>query len=301
VWRERVLAAVQASAEPGQFETVGFVVVLFDLVDGNFSAARALLDRLPHPGMLDQHPLAQHRGFIALTVAQLWMQAPGDCIATAEEALEQSRRFGFQVRDHLFATHAAWEACLRGDLKTCNKWLRKAALCADQLFPERGTSYHAVAARHALLSGRPDEARRHAELAVALSEKQNWRLYEVTARLTLTEVRLELGELDEAEVELGRLDVVLARSAAHSLDAPAAFLRADLHFALGNEKRALSTLAMALSVSRDQGGRRIGLLPARVARLCGRALKAGLDPDLVRDLIRYSDVTPPDPDDEAWP
>jgi DNA-binding SARP family transcriptional activator len=38
-----------------------------------------------------------------------------------------------------------------------------------------------------------------------------------------------------------------------------------------------------------------------VARLCGRALKARLDPDLVRDLIRYSEIAPPDPDDEAWP
>ena len=77
------------------------------------------------------------------------------------------------------------------------------------------------------------------------------------------------------------------------------------HFETGEDARAIDCLKEALALGHRHGYRTIYVnwLPAVMSRLCAKALRYGIEPAYVRELIRRRGLTPPADDIDAaeWP
>ena len=300
-WQQRALAAARDAGRPGGVELCATMFAISDLQDANYASALRHFEAAPDPLALAHVPIAQVPAIIAHAMVLLYRQKAGDYAGFIEEAILQTGSAGWALWTFLLAGMGVNDAYQRGDLVASGRWLERMAGYAVRVASNRGSHYHFAAAQHHLLAGDVAVARTHADEAVTIAAASGWQFFEALARTARCEVLLEAGSLDEADAELARLDDLLARSATRIVALSAGLLRTGILLARGDEAGANESLRAALALGRSQGNWRISLGASRVARLLARAMRAGIEPDYVRELIRRSDAVSPDPYDESWP
>ena len=300
-WQQCALAAARQAARPGGVELCAAMFAISDMQDTNFARALRHLDEIPDPMALTHVPVAQVPAMIAHAMTLLYRQKLGDCESYIAEVVAQMAVAGRELWTHLMAGLAVNDAYRRGDIGASGLWLKRMASYAEGIASHRGSHYHYAAAQHYVLAGDFAVARTHADEAVTIAQAAGWLFFEALARATRCEVLLEAAALDEAAAELECLEALLARSATRIVALTAGLLQTELQFARGEETRGIEALDAAMALGREHRNWRISLGAARVARLLARSLRAGIEPDYVREMIRRSDAVSPDPYDEAWP
>jgi DNA-binding SARP family transcriptional activator len=310
LWRNRALAAAEATgAQDVRYILMAYIVV-WSLHDGDFALAREMLTALPAPEAIGDEHLARTLIASATLFAQLHRQAPGSAIDTAAYVLSLENKFGVRAFGAIHASHAARECVRIGDLAQARVWLGRASNLTARYRSEgeaSGANFNSAYLGHtvgvvALAEGKVDEAIAKMRAGVEGFAHAGVDYAEAHGRIMFAQALL-IGDDPASAAQLaGAAEDLLNRSASGSLRFPLELLRAELAIRSGDQAAARSGLGRALTEGRALG--RCGtpfLLPTVFSRLCAFALANDIEPDYVRELIRLGSLPPPEERIESWP
>lgn len=259
----------------------------------------------------DAHPAAPTWARVHWRIAAAWHhEAFGRCndvvssLEQAQEIADRSDDLTLQVTTWL---KRARLALARRSPQAALELAQSAAAHAEEVVAPLWLSDAAdVTSTVALAEGDMHRALQHARLAAGLAElAQATPAYSFTYRLNEGYALLGLGAWDDAVVlfqELAAIPLPARLTGRLTLIAEIVSLVRDDR---GGRWNAVSDASLARCISRMRELDYPGVLPplpAHVARLWGRALRAGIEPDWVRASIRGRKLQPPEPGwPRAWP
>ncbi len=213
--------------------------------------------------------------------------------------LELARTTGVHVWDHQLLHSGLWGTLSSGNLTVAEELLE---LLGQQY--SNWSMYHTMASWHAFLCGDLALARTHGEAALQASEKEGRPYFHYSCLNVMAHVQHRLGKSDQAHYYRDQATAV-ARSIGSSFLLFQSLL-AEAQFALeeGKSEKTLEHLREAMALGHKQNYMNMGWWQPRVmSRLCVEALKAEIEVDYVRKLIRTRNLIPESPplDIENWP
>jgi DNA-binding SARP family transcriptional activator len=188
--------------------------------------------------------------------------------------------------------HVALSAGLVGalsdaDLDTASPWLREFAREVHVLGPGFRFWYQSFVVWEALIRKDAAQAARAEPELLRLSSASGRPLDEAVAHLLSTQVRHARGQEPEARAHLDRALEIAHMIRSSYIEFMARLSEAQLGLDAGLEADSLQALGAAMALGREHGyvGSHVWI-PEIMARLCARALEAGIEVDYVRGLVQ---------------
>lgn len=224
---------------------------------------------------------------------------------TVTQVLERAQATGiFYSARHVVLSAGLIGALSDGDLETAARWLGELERDVHLLGPMFRFLHHWFLVWDALVrQDIPRAARLQPEmLRVALLDGQP--LDEAVAWLGSAHVLHSRGQQAEAREHLARgLDIARVTGSAY-VEFMARLTEAHLSLDNTREAEGVRALATAMALGRERGYVNSHIwLPAVMARLCARALDAGIEVEYVRGLVQRRGLVPETPplEVETWP
>jgi LuxR family transcriptional regulator, maltose regulon positive regulatory protein len=305
VWSERALSLLQSRAGANLRLGAGTYLLMRYILSGEPTRTTALLrlveDTLRSPRVA---PLVQLNGLTAIACCHWLSGTPVAALDTIQDALQLTQTTGLHRWDsHLFV-HAAAASLSAGELDAAEEWLDRLASATNPLFPLEASLHHYLACWLALLRADLPAAMEHLTLSEKLGKGLGLWFVDASLLHARAQIRLLTGNAASA-VEPAEQLLALAR-VHHSplFEFMAILLNAQRALDENHERLVWETLAEAMAIGRRQ--RLFNFfcwLPRVMARLCAKALEAGIESEYVRELVRQRALPPSDDarDLEVWP
>jgi LuxR family transcriptional regulator, maltose regulon positive regulatory protein len=224
---------------------------------------------------------------------------------TVAQALELAQTTGaFYTARHVALCGGLTGALSDGDLELSASWLRELDRDVHRLGPMFRFWHHWFIVWEALIRRDVGRAATYQPEMLRLALLAGCVLDEALAHLISAQVLHARGEERDARGHLDRgFEIGRAMGSAY-VEFVARLTQAQLCLDGGREADGLQAVAIALALGRERGyvNSRVWI-PAVMARLCARALEAGIEVDYVRGLIQKRGLVPESPpvEVEAWP
>jgi len=212
------------------------------------------------------------------------------CLNLINEGLELARTTGIHFMDNVFLVHGIMSALSKNDAPTVENFLEKMESYLSRLHPWGKFFYHYLRTREALLRGDIKQASFHSELSLKFGMDSGCHLTLWMCHVMKAHVMHRLGKDQEAQDHLSHA----LNISQHKLG-EYVVLMAEALFALdrGEEASGVATLRKALAIGRE--GKYLDPYvdqPSAMARLCEKALEAGIEVEYVQELIRRRNLIP---------
>jgi LuxR family transcriptional regulator, maltose regulon positive regulatory protein len=224
---------------------------------------------------------------------------------TVSEMLDLVRATGMSnVAKHATLSCGIKAALSDGDLKTADIWIREMEQDLDVLGPGYKGWYYASIIRMALLQGELERAVAQQPEMLRLSLAGGAPLTCVEALLVSAEVFGRCGKEQQARLHLDQALEVARTARSPYFEFMARLTEAQLHFHNGQEADGLRALSRGMELGRAGGFvNSFVWQPPVMAKLCAKALEAGIEVEYVQSLIRKRKLVPKEApvEIESWP
>ena len=227
-----------------------------------------------------------------------------ECLRAMDEGLSLARESGIHIMDHFFLCHGAMSCLNENDLQKAHEIIDPLTGDYDVSSPWEKKVYHQVKAREALLKRDGGQAYFHAGRTLDFIIQLGFRVHLAMGCYILSQALHLLGDHDkEQKCITESLDAVrLIEETTH--DFYTILLKATCAFDRGDEKAGYEFLQEAFVLGRKHG--HLGTymdIPDETAKLCIRAIEAGIEPEYARWIIQKRRFTldPPPYHLEGWP
>ncbi len=147
-------------------------------------------------------------------------------------------------------------------------------------------NYHFMGTREALLRGDHEQAAAQAEQALKLAVDSGYPLPAAMSHLAKAHVMHESGNHREASEHLAHALAIAHETKSAQLEFHALWAEATFCFDRGEQEAGLASLRRAMRVGKQRGYTEpFGHRPAVMARLCARALEAGIEVEYGQKLV----------------
>ena len=306
-WAERSFVILQTGSDLRLRLSAGVYLCIFFVWMGEPRRARQSLDWLtslvrgvPAPPLMTQ--------LVGATIAMVAWLAEADTalsLSAMDEGLACGEQAGVYVWQHHLLCHGAAAALSAGDATTAQQLLRRFGERVGQARLIDVGYYHYLCHWEAL--GRHDlaAAEWHTDAAAPLRERIGLTFGNMLFDLMRARTCVARGQLEAARPWLDAVHLLAATTGSMLIEYTVCIDEAVLALLLGDEAAVRRWLTRAFGLGRQQGLVTFhGWEAAPMARLCSRALEAGIETDYVQGLIRRRALTPPPevepPDDWPW-
>jgi len=306
-WIERLNDLLVRTNDINQRVMLGANLVHYHLWVGDFARARSLIELL-RPASPDQAigPL------VVLTwhfVESFYLQIAGNFDAAHKcvmKGLETAEVLGVHLLDFLLLSSGAYAALSACDLGAAADFLSRMKSALNPSHRADVAHYHYLAGWEAFLRNDLPHAAEHAQSALTLFIHTGMPFGEALSHIGMAEVLISFKRFQEAKSHIA--EVLSTGKGMNSLflDFVGHLAEARLTMEQEDEAHCLEAIrgAMELGKRQDFANHQWGL-PSVMARLCAKALEAGIEVDYVQDLIRkrnlFPDVAPSDIENWPWP
>jgi len=234
-----------------------------------------------------------------------WMCGSLSCCDTVAQLLEFAKKTGVIHSVNYCILRSGIIAALdQGDLTTAATWLPE----MEKDLPRLGTNYrcwyHSCVIRDALIRQDIEKAAAHQPEMLRLGLDSGWPLDEVFARVLSAHVKQARGNDTAARDHVERALEIARTMRSPFAEFMARLTQAHVCFANGEQSAGLDALQIAMALGKAGGFVNTEIwIPAVMARLCAKALEAGIEVEYVQMLVRKRKLVPEEPpvDIEAWP
>jgi ATP/maltotriose-dependent transcriptional regulator MalT/DNA-binding SARP family transcriptional activator len=303
VYTERLHALVERDAHGNAKVSAASMLLNYYVFCADFPAGARLV-ALIHPvlGHAEVSPLSRALwlGRVALFNIMQGMYAEGlrttaEALAIAEEhGLIGHQAFLYYMR-HLALLH-------QNDVREIQRNLARFEAAADQ---KRPLEMHAVAMGRLhleLRNGHADRAVAFGETAVQAADQGGFAAMQARSRVGLAVALTECGRHAQAQERIAQARALVANTPYRLMEHEFSMVLAYSHSLLGDVQRCRELLAKVFQSARTTGRINLGFLSRQLrAHLFTEALRAGIEPAMVRTLIRQFAVDPGATADETWP
>jgi LuxR family maltose regulon positive regulatory protein len=281
-----------AADDPGAAAELAAARAAAALLHGDLPAADAIVESLRHRAA--ELPVeARIAIFIASAVRDLLAGADDEARRAAAEGLAAADAGDVHAYDEWLRVIAAAGALAAGDRDGARAELQ--ALEADGARLRRGDRafVHFLRGWLAAAEGDATAAQRDARLAVALAAETGLPWLECLARVALVPHLAASGDARAAEAQARAAEALAERLASPLLGFAAGVAAAGAALEAKDETAALARVRTAFALGREQGVRGWpGWRPEVVADLCAAALRANVEPEFARGLVRARRLVP---------
>ncbi|HEY5996779.1 MAG TPA: bacterial transcriptional activator domain-containing protein, partial [Candidatus Deferrimicrobiaceae bacterium] len=219
--------------------------------------------------------------------------------------LRAARESGIRVWDHLLHGLSAIASLMAGDAEAAARSLKDMQPDAVPARRQACAMHEYLCSWLHLLRGDTARAAAHAERALGHATASGLVLSLVTCRLAIANIAIERRRDSEAQTRVAEAWEIIRGVGSLPLEYMAHLTEARLLLARGNEAEALASLRAGLAIGRERGYLNTfwWWQPIAMARLCEKALAAGIETDYVRGLIVANDLAAEAPavELEEWP
>jgi ATP/maltotriose-dependent transcriptional regulator MalT len=304
-WAERALRLAQDQRVVNMRIQSLFFLAYYHLYGGNREKALFAINQL--------RQMSQSRQASAYTkIMKNMAEAMHYCIVglsresmkAAQTGLELSQRSGVLFAYHGFLAFAGFAAFQMNDLQAGRSYLRHMTSFEGNLKPLDTTYYYLLKANEALVSGKVRQASLHADLAMKMALDVGSPPLTIRCQLVKARALAEAGRRAEATNQLKQAADLSRQMKIGFGEFCCLFTQAQFDFDWREEKNAWMTLRKALSLGKERGLMGIYIdRPATTARVCMKALEAGIEVDYIQEMIRERNLMPERPPWhlENWP
>lgn len=305
-WIERTLDLARESLEPNVRMHALTYAVTFFYWTGNLDKGRAVLE--------EARGLADSPEASPLTVQTWkWFDASVDICVLAEaerglskveDLFEFGRRKGLHVWDHMLFALGMYASLLVGDRNRAERYDREWRVILELSRNHMHCHYHYLQCLLAHMERDFDKALAHAETALRVATETGYVFAELLSQLAKVRVLLALGRREEAKILLTAALAGSRDARSRAFEFASLLLAARLELDGSGEGESGQALGQALALGREHG--LFHLLwwwdEEEMAGLCARALRLGIEPEYVRELVRRRGLRlPADADVPEWP
>ncbi len=231
--------------------------------------------------------------------------APGASLQRVSEALKLAESTGIHVWDHMLFALGVYGAHVLGDFAKAEGFLMRAEATLDSCRRHAYCHYNFLISWHRLLKGKLPEAAESARTALDIAEETGYVFPIILCGFAMAHVLHAQGMERDAEARLAHAYKLSLRTRSRIFQYMCLLSQAWIAFNRGKEQKGLSPLREAMKIGRENGY----LTPLWwwnapvMARLCEKALEAGIEAGYVQEIIRKHNLisdTPP-LHIEMWP
>src|SRR5262245_41419711 len=304
-WAERAIEVEPRHRDPFARTIAAMIWFLHQLQAGDLARVAAVVDemRALMRGR-DISPIVALNASMVVTWYEAATAQPS-YRRTVTDVLELARTTGaFYTARHVGLCGGLAGALSDGDLETSAAWLRELERDVHRLGPMFRFWHHWFIVWEALIRHDVGRAATYQPEMVRLALQGGCVLDEAIAHLMSAQVLHARGEDRAARGHLERgFEIGRVMGSAY-VEFMARLIEAQLWLDGGRQADGLQALARGLALGRERGyvNSRVWI-PEVMARLCARALEAGIEVDYVRGLIHKRALVPESPpvEVEAWP
>jgi ATP/maltotriose-dependent transcriptional regulator MalT/DNA-binding SARP family transcriptional activator len=304
-WAERAIELGRRHPDPALRTMAAVNWLEYQLEHGDLSEAVVVVDEMRvvmHAH--DVSPLMVVNA--AMTVA--WYEALTAAPSyrrTVAQILELAQNTGmFYTARHVVLAAGLLGALSDGDLEIAGSWLRELERDVHLLGPVFRFVHHCFIVWEALVRGDVTRAVSYLPEMLRLAALDGRPLDEAVAHLMSAEALDARGDAREARTHLDRALEIARVIQSPYIEFMARLTEAHLCFDVGQDVEGLQALTPALALGRQRGYVNSHVwIPAVMARLCARALGAGIEVGYVCGLVEKRGLVPESPpvEVEAWP
>ncbi|MDM8549731.1 BTAD domain-containing putative transcriptional regulator [Desulfobacterales bacterium HSG2] len=218
------------------------------------------------------------------------------CFKVVSDTTELARTSGVHIMDGMLTGQSVSCALNANDCKTAGKLLDTMSLSLNSCNPWEISRYHFLRAREALICGKPEQADFYMDASLKLAADVGFPFSIGFYCVIKAHVKHELGKNKEAARNLREAFSIAKRTRSRLLEFHALMTEAWFALDKGAEAMCLKSLGRALAIGKEGGYlNTFADQPAVTARLCVRALEAGIEVGYVRTLIRKRGLLSEDP------
>jgi len=226
------------------------------------------------------------------------------CLAAVYEGIRIAESSGVDAwRTHLLS-NGIGGALGAGDLDTAQELISKMREGSHEIRRLDRCNLHYYSAWLDMLREDYIGAHRELKTALRLATETGCPFYVMLCRTAMAQVLAGLGDERRAASQLRRV-----HEGAREINNPlfefmSLLVYAHSAFEHGRERSAINSLRYAMGVGREHGFKHfLWWQPSMMAKLCVRALQAGIEVEYVKDLIRQRNLMPEEPplEVEGWP
>jgi LuxR family maltose regulon positive regulatory protein len=227
-----------------------------------------------------------------------------ECLKTVSAGLEQSQKTGSYPVYNWLLIHGIASSLNVRDLATANTLLEKLTVSLNRNKPWETNFYYSLRALEALARGKPGEAVIHVEMASQFAGQVGAPNSLFTFNIVKAHVMHQLNKHQGADSHISVAADLADRMGSKLYQFFILLAKALFAFDRGEQAPGLVSLKRALAIGRE-GGYFYTFMnqPYAVARLCEKALEAGIEVEYVQELIRRLNILPEKPPIrlENWP
>ena len=305
LWTARAHTVALRSSDVHLRILTGFHLSTYYLWVGDLAKAAALA--VPIREVVQSQEVAQHTRLmwaVADACLEWHIASHESCLKIVSEGLEMASKSGIRMWDYQLLGQGVYGAMVAGDLVGARGFLQKMASALEGSRHLDASHYHFLTAWKALLRKNIPLAFHHVQESLRLAIECGTPFPQGLNHLAMAQVLHEQGDHELAAGHLAKGRSIGRQMKSAMLEYMS--LLAEAHFAMEDANEALSLKALREALAL---GNARGLVhtpwwrPAVMARLCVKALSAGIEVDYVQALIRKRGLVPESPpiDLEAWP
>jgi len=249
-------------------------------------------------------PLTQIRAKFPATVYYQAIGAHEQCMIVMKEALKLSKKTGVHVMDFWLLAYGTGSALNNSDFKTAEHLFDKMSAYSDRLKPWEMSVYHFLKAREAMIRENLEQANVHVNLSLELAAKVGTSQKRCWPLLLKAQVMHGLHNYQEANEYLEQVFAIAQQTKSRLFKFYVNITKAQFAFDRGNPGVGKKILRQALTQGQAQQYMNTFVdQPAVTAKLCARALEAGIEVEYVQEIIRRRQLVPSEPPVhlENWP
>lgn len=296
----RAAALLQSGLSPLATVELGAFLMMYHCLVGDHAKATVELDLVSAAAAQTEIPVLLQLYRFLSRAHYFWMRSLfKENLDAVRAGLELARTVGVHVWDHQLL-HSG----LLGTLSSGNLTAAKELLELLRLRYPNWSMYHALASWYAFLCDDLALARTSGEVALQSSEKEGRPYFHTMRHIEMSHVYHRLGEFDKARYHRKQFMSLAHGTGSTNLLFPALLAEAQFASAECEPEKALEHLREALALGAEENiTNHAWWQPKVMSRLCVEALKAGIEIDYVRKLIRTRNLIPESPplDVENWP
>lgn len=287
-WAERALSLAEKCSDLNlQIQTLSRLVTYRTFM-GDFRKAALTMNSLRQGvSSRDAEPLsmihAKHAGAV-------YFQHTGqheESLKAVSKGLELSRQAGIHVYENFLRGYGAANAFSMSDFTTAEIFPEKMAPPSEALKPWDACFYHHLRTLEALTKASMKQAALHADLALKFCKDMGNPFSLVQCNLAKAQVLHQFGKDGEANEYLAHSLEMARKMKSRLWEFYGLFAQALFALDQGKDASCLVFLRKALEMGKEEGYINTFIRePSAMARICARALDAGIEVEYVEELIR---------------
>jgi LuxR family maltose regulon positive regulatory protein len=295
IWEQKALSLAERTSNPNLRIQTMATVALYRSTTGDFARAQMAIDfiRKWSPAR-ESTPLMQIRLRAIEAAHYKYQGSHAACMQAVGEGLNVSRTTGIALFAPMLCYHGATSALGMNDYPSARTLIEQMTSSLERFRPYDLVIYHSLKTQEALFLGDYKQAFLHIEKATQLRKEAGFDLINGWCHIQNAYVMHVLGRHREADDFLAQA-LQFAEKIKGKNNAYAARL-AEAHFAFdqGREEAGLTALGKAFALGRENGNYSTWgpPRPSDMARLCRKALEAGIEVDYVQEFIRRFHLLP---------